>query len=102
MRRSRKSAMRRNASNSIRLKRTRTEWNATVRRRLRGRAAASSGVLVSPSVAIVPQALKLGPSDSKRAPPSHRLADALGHLLRVAEQHPGVVAIEQRIVYAGV
>src|SRR5258708_32388531 len=31
-----------------------------------------------------------------------RLADLLGHLLGVAEQHHGVVAIEQRIVDAGI
>src|SRR5450830_1646661 len=34
--------------------------------------------------------------------PLHRLDDALGHFLGVAEQHHGVVAIEQRIVDAGI
>ena len=32
----------------------------------------------------------------------HRLADFLGHLLGVAEQHHGVVAVEQRVVDARV
>src|ERR1019366_8696483 len=34
--------------------------------------------------------------------PLHRLDDTLGHFLGVAEQHPGVVAVEQRVVDAGV
>ena len=33
---------------------------------------------------------------------SHPLDDALGHLLGVAEQHHGVVAVEQGIVDAGI
>src|SRR6185295_6051967 len=33
---------------------------------------------------------------------SHPLDDVLGHLLGVAEQHHGVVAVEQRIVDAGI
>ena len=33
---------------------------------------------------------------------SKRLDDALGHLLGVAEEHHGVVAIEQRVVDAGI
>ena len=33
---------------------------------------------------------------------SQRLDDALGHLLGVAEQHHGVVAVEQRVVDAGI
>ena len=32
----------------------------------------------------------------------HRLDDALDHLLGVAEQHHGVVAVEQRVVDASV
>src|SRR5450830_195451 len=34
--------------------------------------------------------------------PLHSLHDALGHFLGVAEQHHGVVAIEQRVVDAGI
>ena len=33
---------------------------------------------------------------------SHALDDVLGHLLGVAEQHHGVVAVEQGIVDAGI
>ena len=34
--------------------------------------------------------------------PLHRLDDTLGHFFGVAEQHHGVVAVEQRVVDAGV
>ncbi len=42
-----------------------------------------------------------GPATSS-SPDLHRLDDALGHFLGVAEQHHGVVAVEQRVVDTGI
>ena len=63
-------------------------------RRERGGGAASS-------VGAIALSARSQPCERRGLVP-HRLADFLGHFLGVAEQHHGVVAVEQRVVDAGI